>query len=109
MFVQTLVPDIEPIESRKPIRQTMIEMASYLKNELTLKTGANLKAKFNPVSKWQKMNGAQTELVIYEDKSKPKGNFPNCILIFKKYMMLKFKIKKLIAFKEYLTGKTEFN
>ena len=31
--------------------------------------GAVLKTRFNPVSKWQRMNGAQTELVIYEDKS----------------------------------------
>lgn len=69
VHIQTLMPDIEPHQSRKPIRQTMIEMASYLKNELTLKTGAVLKTKFNPVSKWQRMNGAQTELVIFEDKS----------------------------------------
>lgn len=71
VHVQTLVPDVEPISAppRKPIRQTMVEMASYLKNELSQKTGATLKTKFNPVSKWQRMNGAQTELVIFEDKT----------------------------------------
>lgn len=69
VFIQTLVPDVEPIEGRRPLRQTMIEMACYLKNQLSEKTGAVLKTRFNPVSKWQRMNGAQTELVIYEDKS----------------------------------------
>ena len=39
VHIQTLIPDVEPIESRKPIRQTMIEMASYLKKELSQKTG----------------------------------------------------------------------
>ena len=39
VHIQTLVPAVEVIESRKPIRQTMIEMACYLKNELSAKTG----------------------------------------------------------------------
>lgn len=66
--VQTLVPDIQPVEmNRKPFRQTMIEMASYLKNELSKKTGTNLKARLNPVSSWQQKSGTQTEIVLYED------------------------------------------
>jgi hypothetical protein len=72
--VQTLTPNIEPFINRKPMRQTMIEMASYLKNELGKKTGVSLKTKFNPISKWQRMNGAQTELVLYENKADSKGN-----------------------------------
>ncbi|RNA39044.1 leucine-rich repeat-containing 63 isoform X1 [Brachionus plicatilis] len=71
--VQTLVPDIEPVEmNRKPFRQAMIEMASYLKNELSQKTGANLKARLNPVSSWQKKSGTQTEIVLYEDTEEKK-------------------------------------
>ncbi|CAF0740069.1 unnamed protein product [Brachionus calyciflorus] len=67
--IQTLIPDIEPVETnRKPFRQAMIEMASYLKKELSEKTGTNFKVRLNPVSKWQKINGTQTEIVLYEDK-----------------------------------------
>lgn len=62
------MPDIEPVEmNRKPFRQAMIEMASYLKNELSQKTGTNLKARLNPVTNWQKRAGTQTEIVLYED------------------------------------------
>ena len=66
LHVQTLVPEIEPFENKRPLRQTLIEMAYYLKSELSEKTGTELRAKFNPVSKWQRMNGAQAELLIYE-------------------------------------------
>ncbi len=47
----------------------MIEMANFLKNELSFKTGTKLKTKFKPVSKWQRLQGAQTELIIYEDEN----------------------------------------
>lgn len=63
------MPDIEPVINRKPMRQTMIEMANYLKIELSKKTGVPLKTKFNPISKWQRMNGAQAELLIFENQS----------------------------------------
>lgn len=53
--------------NRKPFRQTMIEMANFLKNELSKKTGTNLKARLNPVSSWQQKSGTQTEIVLYED------------------------------------------
>jgi len=62
-----LVPELNPFENRKPTRQSLIEMASYLKEELKKKTGAKLKTKFQSFSKWQRMNGAQTELVIFEE------------------------------------------
>ena len=75
--IQTLVPDIEPVENRKPFRQAMIEMATYLKQELSQKTGTNLKARLNPVTKWQKMNGTQTEIVLYEDKEEVKKEEPD--------------------------------
>ena len=68
--VHTIIPEIDAVETRKPTRQSLIEMAAYLKEELKKKTGANLKTKFQPVSKWQRMNGPHTELVIYEE---PKG------------------------------------
>ena len=52
------------------MRQSMIEMANYLKNELSKKTGVQLKTKFNAIPKWQRMKeGAESELVIYEDAS----------------------------------------
>jgi hypothetical protein len=63
------MPDLKPVETRKPIRQAMIEMANFLKNELSFKTGTKLKTKFKPVSKWQRLQGAQTELIIYEDEN----------------------------------------
>jgi hypothetical protein len=34
--------------------------------------GINLKAKFNPISKWQKLQGAHTEIVVYEDAANKK-------------------------------------
>jgi hypothetical protein len=37
---------------------------------LVLEPGTVLKTKFNPVSKWQRKYGAQTELIIYEEKAK---------------------------------------
>lgn len=70
VHVHTLIPSMEAVESRKPTRQSLIEMASYLKEELKKKTGANLKTKFQPISKWQRANGAQTELVIFEESRK---------------------------------------
>lgn len=39
VHVQTIAPEIEPFEHRKPKRQLMIEMANYLKNELQKDNG----------------------------------------------------------------------
>ena len=39
IHVQTIAPEIKPFEHRKPKRQTMIEMANYLKNELAKDNG----------------------------------------------------------------------
>ena len=33
------MPELDPIEARKPTRQSLIEMAAYLKGELKKKTG----------------------------------------------------------------------
>ena len=33
------MPELYPIEARKPTRQSLIEMAAYLKEELKKKTG----------------------------------------------------------------------
>ncbi len=66
----------------------MIEMAAYLKQELSEKTGTQLKTKFNPVSKWQrKATGAHTELIIYEDREASNSYF-----IFNKEDVLKVRI-----------------
>ena len=68
IHVQTLEPNIQPFINRKPMRQSMIEMANYLKNELSKKTGVQLKTKFNALPKWQRMrDGTESELIIYED------------------------------------------
>ena len=55
----------------------MIEMANFVKNELTKKTGAQLKTKFNPLPKWQRMkDGSHSELIVFEDQtSKRECNF----------------------------------
>jgi hypothetical protein len=41
VHVQTLIPDMEPFEHRIPLRQLILEMASYLKKELSAKMGKN--------------------------------------------------------------------
>jgi hypothetical protein len=93
LHVQTLVPNIEPFENRIPLRQIIIEMANFLKKELSesmgsllnlfyfyswyivpfIYAGVNLKAKFNPLPKWQKMQGSHTEIVVYEDENLSKN------------------------------------
>ncbi len=90
MHIQTLIPKINDFEHRIPLKQIVIEMASFLKQELSEKIGewaerfknlrkccilflfvegVKLKAKFNPLPKWQKMQGAHTEILVYEDES----------------------------------------
>lgn len=66
------MPDFEPFEHRIPLRQIIIEMASYLKKELSEKMGVNLKAKLNTLPKWQNTQGAHTEIVVYEDEKPEK-------------------------------------
>ena len=39
VHVQTLIPDMEPFEHRIPLKQLILEMASYLKKELSAKMG----------------------------------------------------------------------
>lgn len=60
------------------MRQAMIEMANFVKNELAKKTGAQLKTKFNPLPKWQRMkDGSHSELIVFEDQTSKRecGNF----------------------------------
>lgn len=75
LHVQTLEPNIEPFENRVPLRQIIIEMANFLKKELSATMGINLKAKFNPLPKWQKLQGSHTEIVVYEDLNMNNSNY----------------------------------
>ncbi len=50
--------------------------------QLLLILGINLKAKFNRLPKWQKLQGAHTEIVVYEDENAEKRNKKANFLIF---------------------------
>jgi len=56
------------------LRGLIFRTLFFLKNELSFKTGTKLKTKFKPVTKWQRLQGAQTELIIYEDENANKAN-----------------------------------
>ncbi len=43
IHIQTLIPEVNEVQIRKPKRQSIIEMANYLKNELGKADGMMIK------------------------------------------------------------------
>ncbi|CAF1041488.1 unnamed protein product [Rotaria sp. Silwood1] len=66
IHVQTLVPNIEPFQSRVPMHQIVTEMALVLRQHMSQILGSQLKMNIRALPSWRQKEGAHTEILLYE-------------------------------------------